>query len=60
MTSHNTRDRAGRRTVCVKLSWAGVDELDRLAATEGVDRSTIIRTLLAEAVQARRGRTRRT
>ena len=55
-TSANTVLRSGRRIVSVWLSWAGVAELDRMAAAEGVDRSTLIRTLLAEAVKARRQR----
>lgn len=54
MTSANHPARSGRRTVGIRLSWAGVAELDRMAAAEGVDRSTLIRTLLAEAIQARR------
>lgn len=53
MASANATTRSGRRTVCVKLSWVGVAEIDRLATEDGVDRSTMIRTLLAEAVQAR-------
>jgi metal-responsive CopG/Arc/MetJ family transcriptional regulator len=56
VTSVNTPPQSGRRTVCVKLSWAGVAELDRMATDEGVDRSALIRTLLAEAIQARRQR----
>jgi hypothetical protein len=40
--------------VAVRLSWAGVAQIDALAAADGVDRSTMIRTLLAEAVAARR------
>lgn len=54
MTSANTPPRSGRRTVGIRLSWAGVAELDAMAADEGTDRSTLIRTLLAEAIQARR------
>lgn len=56
MSSTDTTTRSGRRTVSVKLSWAGVAELDRLAAAEGVDRSELIRRLLREAIQARRTR----
>lgn len=56
MTSVNTLPESGRRTVCVKLSWSGVAELDRMATAEGIDRSSLIRTLLAEAIQARRQR----
>lgn len=56
MSSANTPPRSGRRTVGIRLSWAGTAEIDRMAAEEGVDRSTMIRTLLAEAIQARRVR----
>lgn len=59
MASGNTPTKSGRRIVCVKLSWAGVAELDRMAAADGVDRSELIRILLAEAVQARRQSSRR-
>jgi metal-responsive CopG/Arc/MetJ family transcriptional regulator len=46
----------GRRIVSVWLSWAGVAEIDRMAGAEGVTRSEMIRTLLREAIQARRTR----
>lgn len=53
MTSSNPTDRSGRRTVCIKLSWPGVAELDRIATQQGTNRSTVVRTLLAEALAAR-------
>lgn len=53
MSSADIPARSARRTVGVRLTWAGVAELDRMAAAEGVDRSTMIRTLLREAVTAR-------
>lgn len=58
VTSTNMPTGSGRRTVGVRLSWAGVAEVDRLAAAEGADRSAMIRTLLGEAIQARRTRGR--
>lgn len=57
-TSGNTHTRSGRRIVSVWLSWAGVAEIDRMARAEGVTRSDMIRTLLTEAIQARRNRQR--
>lgn len=56
MSSTNTKRRSGRRIVTVWLSWAGVDHLDEIAKAEGSDRSQVIRTLLAEAIQARQAR----
>jgi metal-responsive CopG/Arc/MetJ family transcriptional regulator len=41
----------GRRHVSVRLTWDGVRALDELAARWGVDRSTVIRRLLAEGAQ---------
>ena len=40
--------------VGVKLSAEGIAYIDTLAQTEGVNRSEMIRRLLAEAVSARR------
>lgn len=56
MSSADSATWSGRRTVTVRLSWAGIAEIDRLAAAEGTDRSAMIRTLLREAIQARRSR----
>lgn len=42
--------------VGVRLSDNGLAALDNLAKAEGVTRSEMIRTLLAEAVQARQKR----
>lgn len=53
-TSRNSGLRSGRRIVTVWLLWSGVDQIDALAAEEGVDRSAMIRILLAEAMAARR------
>ena len=41
-----------RRMVCVRLSQAGVDQLDQRAASEGAaDRSELIRRLLKYGLQ---------
>jgi metal-responsive CopG/Arc/MetJ family transcriptional regulator len=53
-SSANTPPRSGRRIVTVWLANSGVDEVDRMAHAGGVTRSDMIRTLLAEAIQARR------
>lgn len=55
-TSADTTPRSGRRIVTVWLSRVGVNELDRMAQAERTTRSALIRTLLSEAIQARRMR----
>jgi metal-responsive CopG/Arc/MetJ family transcriptional regulator len=45
-----------RPLVNVRLTEEGIAYIDQLAATEGVNRSEMIRTLLAEAVTARQKR----
>lgn len=48
----------GRRVlVSVRLSAQGLAEVDGLAGRWGVSRSAAVRRLLAEAVEARKGRT---
>jgi metal-responsive CopG/Arc/MetJ family transcriptional regulator len=40
----------------VRVTQAGMAALDAIAAEEGADRSTVVRALLAEALQARQAR----
>lgn len=45
-----------REKVAVRLSPAGIEEIDRLAQAEHRTRSDMIRVLLIEAIEARRRR----
>lgn len=45
--------------VCVRLTWSEVAAVDRFAEREGIDRSAMIRALLAEAIQQREVKERR-
>jgi metal-responsive CopG/Arc/MetJ family transcriptional regulator len=47
-----------RPLVAVRLSTTGLAVIDAMAEQEGVNRSEMIRTLLAEAVQARQAKAR--
>ena len=42
-----------RVIVTVRMRPASIEQLDRMASADGVDRATMIRTLLGEAVAAR-------
>jgi predicted DNA binding CopG/RHH family protein len=42
-----------RVIVTVRMRPASIEQLDRMAAADGVERATLIRTLLSEAVTQR-------
>lgn len=52
--TETVRQRDDRVMVNVRLRKTGLAVIDRLAETEGTNRSDMIRRLLAEAVTARR------
>lgn len=47
------RKTGDRTSVTIRLRKTGLAEVDRLAESEGVTRSDMIRTLLREAITAR-------
>jgi hypothetical protein len=49
--SATVSQRAGRRKLDVRVSWAAVDLIDERAAVDGIDRSDMIRRMLAYAAR---------